>query len=73
MVAVIGMRGKLAAAEDGVTLQHPEVRRVLSWESCPWITGLWQWQAAQAPGGGGEVWIVTCACTQDSWWQWQQP
>ena len=22
---------------------------------------------------GGEVWIVTCACTQDSWWLQQQP
>ena len=21
--------------------------------SCPWITGPWQWQAAQAPGRGG--------------------
>ena len=22
---------------------------------------------------GGEVWIVTCACTQASWWLQQQP
>ena len=22
---------------------------------------------------GGEVWIVTCACTQASWWRQQQP
>ena len=22
---------------------------------------------------GGEVWIVPCACTQDSWWRQQQP
>ena len=22
---------------------------------------------------GGEVWIVTCACTQDPWWLQQQP
>ena len=47
------MRGDPAAAEASVTLQHPEVRRALSQGSCPWITGPWQWQAAQAPGRGG--------------------
>ena len=44
------MRGKPAAAEAGVTLQQPEA---LSQGSCPWITGPWQWWAAQAPGRGG--------------------
>ena len=47
------MRGEPAAAEAGVTLPQPEARRVFSWGSCPWITGPWQWWAAQAPGRGG--------------------
>ena len=41
------------AAEAGVTLQEPEACHVFSWGSCPWVTGPWQWRAAQAPGGGG--------------------
>ena len=48
-----GMRGKPVVAEAGVTLQQPEVRRVFSRGSCPWVTGPWQWWAAQAPGRGG--------------------
>ena len=47
------MRGKPAAAETSVTLQQPEECRAFSWGSCPWITGPWQWWAAQAPGRGG--------------------
>ena len=47
------MRGEPAAAEAGMMLQQPEVRRVFSQESCPWITGPWQWRAAQAPRRGG--------------------
>ena len=47
------MRGKPAAAEAGVTLHQPEACRAFSRGSCPWITGHWQWQAAQAPGRGG--------------------
>ena len=47
------MRGEPAAAEAGVTLQQPEGRRSFSRGSCPWLTGPWQWQAAQAPGRGG--------------------
>ena len=70
-VVIIGMRGKPAAAEASMMLQQPEVCHVFSRGSCPWITGPWQWRAAQAPGGG--VWIVTCASAQDCWWQWQQP
>ena len=46
------MWGDPAAAEAGVTLHHPEARRVFSRGSCPWITGPWQWRAAQAPGRG---------------------
>ena len=47
------MRGEAAAAEAGVTLQQPEARHVFSRGSCPWITGPWQWRAAQSPGRGG--------------------
>ena len=46
------MRGEPAAAEACVTLQQPEVRRVFSQGSCPWITGAWKRQAAQSPGRG---------------------
>ena len=47
------MQGEPAAAEASVTLQQPEVHRAFSRGSCPWITGSWQWRAAQAPGRGG--------------------
>ena len=47
------MPGEPVVAEASVMLQHPEARRVLSLGSCPWITGSWQWQAAQPPGRGG--------------------
>ena len=47
------MRGEPAVAEAGVMLHQPEVCRAFSRGSCPWITGPWQWQAAQAPGRGG--------------------
>ena len=47
------MRGEPGAAEARVTLQQPEARRAFSRGSCPWITGAWQWRAAQAPGRGG--------------------
>ena len=43
------MRGELGVAEAGVKLHQPEARRAFSWGSCPWITGPWQWWAAQAP------------------------
>ena len=46
------MRGETAEAEAAVTLHQPEACRVFSQGSCPWITGPWQWRAAQAPGGG---------------------
>ena len=47
------MRGESAASEAGMTLQQPQARHVFSWGSCPWITGPWQWRAAQTPGRGG--------------------
>ena len=46
------MRDEPVVAEAGVTLQQPEARRAFSRQSCPWITGPWQWRAAQAPGRG---------------------
>ena len=48
-----GMRGEPTAAEAGMTLHQPEVRHAFSQGSCPWITGPWQWWAAQAPRRGG--------------------
>ena len=50
-----GMRGEPAEAEARVKLQQPEAHCVFSQGSCPWITGPWQWRAAQAPGRGGVV------------------
>ena len=47
------MWGEPAVAEAGMTLQQPEVHCVFPWGNCPWTTGPWQWQAAQAPGTGG--------------------
>ena len=46
------MRGEPVAAEVGMMLHQPEARRVFFLGSCPWITGPWQWRAAQAPGRG---------------------
>ena len=47
------MQGEPAAAEASVMLHQPEAHHVLSRGSCPWITGPWQWRAAQAPRRGG--------------------
>ena len=47
------MRREPAAAETSMTLHEPEVLLAFSRGSCPWITGPWQWRAAQAPGRGG--------------------
>ena len=47
------MQGEPTAVEPDVTLQQPEARRVFSRGSCPWITGPWQWWAAQDPRRGG--------------------
>ena len=65
------MRGKLSVAEAIMMLQQLESCYVFSWEVVP---------GSRDPGSGGlhrlpggEVWIVTCACTQASWWLQQQP
>ena len=47
------MWGEPAVAEASLTLHQREARCEFSWGSCPWITGPWQWSAAQAPGRGG--------------------
>ena len=47
------MQGEPAVAEASVTLHQPDVLCTFSRVSCPWITGSWQWRAAQAPGRGG--------------------
>ena len=47
------MPGEPAAAEANMTLQRPEAHCVFSRGSCPWITGSWQWLAAQAPWRAG--------------------
>ena len=47
------MWGEPAVAEASVMLQQLEARRAFSRGSCPWITGPWQWWAAQVPGRGG--------------------
>ena len=47
------MWGEPVAAEASMMLQQPVAHCVFSWGSCPWITGPWQWQAAQAPGREG--------------------
>ena len=56
MVVINGMGGEPAAAEASMTLQQPEVCNVFSWGSCPWITGPWQWWAAQASRGRRRGW-----------------
>ena len=46
------MRDEPVAAEAGVMLHQLEAHHAFSRGSCPWITGPWQWQAAQAPRRG---------------------
>ena len=46
------MQGGPVTAEASVMLQQPEAHHVFSQGSCPWITGPWQWRAAQSPGRG---------------------
>ena len=66
-------RGEPAVAAAGVTLHQAEARRAFS-HDLEVVPG------SREPGGGGlhrlpggAVWIVTCACTQASWWWQQQP
>ena len=67
----VRMWGEPAAAEAGMILQQPEARRAFSQGSCSWNTGPGSGGLHRLPGGA--MWIVTCACTQASWWLQQQP
>ena len=49
----VRMRGEHAVAEAHVTFPQPEAHRAFYQGSCPWITGPWQWRAAQASGRVG--------------------
>ena len=66
-----GMRGEPAAAEAGMTFQ--QLRRAVCSprEVVPGSRDPGSGRLHRLPGG--EVWIVTCACTQSSWWLKQQP
>ena len=44
--------GLACGGRGGVMLQQSDVRRAFSQGNCPWITGPWQWRAAQAPRRG---------------------
>ncbi|KAJ8783187.1 hypothetical protein J1605_009795 [Eschrichtius robustus] len=56
------MRGDPVAVEASVTLHQPATCRVFSRGSCTWVTGPWQWRAAQVPGKGGwqPRWFLLC-------------
>ena len=54
------MWGEPAVAEPNLTLQQPEAHLCSPGEVVPGSGGLHRLL-------GGEVWIVTCACTQASW------
>ena len=45
--------GRACSGRGRHDVAQPEVRCVFSRASCPWITGPWQWWAAQAPGRRG--------------------
>ena len=60
------MRGKPTAAESAVSLQQPEVHHVFSLEVVPGSPDPGSGRLHRLPGR--EVWIVTCARTQASWW-----
>ena len=50
MVVIIGMRAEPVAAEASMTLQQPEVHRVFSQPTCPWITGPGRGMLHRLPG-----------------------
>ena len=64
------MWGEPAAVEASMALHQPEVCRVF-WGIVPGSQDPGSGRLHRLPGGG--VWIVTCACTQASWWLQQQP
>ena len=61
-----GMWGEPVVAEAAVKLHQPEAGCVFSQGGCPWITGPWQWRAAQSPGKGS---VDSDLCLhRASWW-----
>ena len=65
-----GMRDEPVVAEAGVSVKQPLACLVFSQEVVPGSRDPGSGRLHRIPGG--EVWIVTCACTQDSWWLQQQ-
>ena len=65
------MWGEPVVAEASMTLHQPEAHRVFSREVVPGLRDPGSGGLHRLPGG--EVWMVTCACTQASWWLQQQP
>ena len=65
-----GVRGEPAAAEATVTLHQPEAAVRSPGEVVPGSRDTGRGWLHRLPGRA--VWIVTCACTQASWWR-QQP
>ena len=59
-----GMWGEPAAAEANMMLQQPEVLCVVSWGVVPGSRDPGSGRLHRLPGG--EVWIATSVCTQDS-------
>ena len=59
------MWGEPAAAEAGVTLHQPEAPCVFSGEVVPGSRDPGSGRLHRIPGG--EVGMVTCACTQTFW------
>ena len=58
----IECRVSLQRQMPGMMLHLPEACRVFSHGSCSWITGPWQWWAAQAPGRevvDSDLWLHT--------------
>ena len=65
------VRGEPVVAEADKMLHQPEACCVFSWGVVPGSRDPGSGALPRIPGG--EVWIVTCACTQASWWLQQQP
>ena len=65
------MCGERVAAEAGMMLQQPKVCLCSPREGVPGSRDRGSSGLHRLPGG--EVWLVTCACTQASWWRQQQP
>ena len=63
--------GETAAAEAGVCCTRLRRAVCSAGEVVPGSRDSGSGRLHRLPGG--EVWIITCACTQASWWLQQQP